>query len=68
MTKTYARGGNVDTCIVLPRKTPNTAYDWENGGDNSVELKDTPEERKKDLDYMRKEYRGYHVWQEITEE
>ena len=65
MTRTYARGGNVDACIELPRRTPNTAYDKEIGGDNSVELKDTPEERKKDLEYMREEYRGYHVWQEI---
>ena len=57
----------VDACIELPRRTPNTAYDKEIGGDNSVELKDTPEERKKDLEYMREEYRGYHVWQEFDE-
>lgn len=56
MTRTYARGGNVNACIELPRRTPNTAYDKEIGGDNSVELKDIPEERKKDLEYMREEF------------
>lgn len=65
MTITYARSRNVDVQIVLPRRTPNTAYDWENGGDNSVLLPDTPDERKKDLEYMKAEYRGCEVWQEI---
>lgn len=65
MTITHAVSRNVDVSICLPRRTLNTAYDRENGGDNSVLYEDTPEERQKDLNYFLREYSDCYVYQEV---
>jgi hypothetical protein len=61
MTKTIAcNGRNFYTEIVLPRSYLRGEVPFA----DVVHLEDNEYERKKDLEYMKKEYRDCMVWQE----